>query len=177
MCCSVLQCEAVCCSEYRRSSRRCGRCTLAHLVCERERSKTKCILQCVAECCRVLQSVAVSIDDLLDDALDVHWHLLCVRAREARHIVCCSVLQCAAEYCSVLQLVAVCCSGLRRLSHRCGPCTLAYPATFSRPFVRERKCVCDRQDTAYVAVCCSVLHAECLLQHVAMNCSMPTPLH
>ena len=40
--------------------------------------------KCVAECCRVLQSVAV----------------------------CCSVLQCVAMCCSVLQCDAVCCSSV-----------------------------------------------------------------
>jgi len=47
----------------------------------------------------------------------------------------------------------------------------------------ERESVCGtgktRRMLQYVAVWCSVLQcaAECLLQHVAMNCSMPTPLH
>ena len=48
---------------------------------------------CVAECCRVLQSVAVCCSVLQSVA------------------VCSSVQECVAVCCTVLQCVAVCCSG------------------------------------------------------------------
>jgi len=54
-----------------------------------------CVLQSVAECCRVLQSVAE-----------------CCRVLQSV-AECCSVLQCVTVCCSVLQYVAVCCRVLQ----------------------------------------------------------------
>ena len=69
------------------------------------------MLQCVAERCSVLQSVAL----------------------------CCRALQCVAERCSVLQSVALCCRALQCVAERCsvnigdwGPCQASLSAFTER---------------------------------------------
>jgi len=84
MCCSVLQCVAVCCSV-----------PLCLLQCFCLFLNTRCsVLQCVLVCFSVLLCVAVCCSVLLCAA------------------VCCCVLQCVAVCCNVLLCVAVCCSVL-----------------------------------------------------------------
>jgi len=86
VCCSVLQCVAVCCG---------GGSHYACLVC----SVLPCVavwcsvLQCVTVCCSVLQCVAAC----------------CSACSCGSHDAClvCSVLQCVAAWCSVLQCVAL----------------------------------------------------------------------
>ena len=90
MCCSVLQCVAVCYSELKYAAVLSGdrpRALYVAVRCSVLQSVAECcrVLQCVAECCSVLQCVAA----------------------------CCSVLQCVAVCCSVLQCVAVCCRVLQ----------------------------------------------------------------
>jgi len=131
VCCSVLQCVAVCCSV------------------EEHDSCVTSLSQCVAVCCRVLQCVVVCCRDILarnktpfepflSRVLDCIKRVIFAFStsknsfsrisvfrlqhscrRDAQCVaVCCSVLQCVAVCCSVLQCVAVCCSVLR-LQHSC----------------------------------------------------------
>jgi len=85
VCCSVLQCVAVCCIVWLGSSR-------SLYVRSRIECDAVCfsVLQCVAVCCIVLLGSSRS---------------LYVRSRIVA--VCCSVLQCVAVCCGVLQCVAV----------------------------------------------------------------------
>ena len=94
MCCSELQCVAVCCSKLCVAVS-CSKLCVAVFV------PVQCsVLQCVAVSCRVLQCVAV--------CCSVCYNVVqCVA-------VCCSALQCVAVYCSVLPCIAVCCSVLQR---------------------------------------------------------------
>jgi len=108
MCCSVLQCVAVCCSQNRADGilppwieLACCNVLQCVAVCcsvlHPEQSRWNCatlnrasVLQCVAVCCSVLQSEPS------------RWN--CATLNRA------SVLQYVAMFCSVLQYVAVCCS-------------------------------------------------------------------
>jgi len=94
MCCSVLQCVAVC----RRNCMICG------CVCK----------WCAAMCCSVLFCVAVSHRELQHVAV-------CYTSTESHDLRLClgSVLQCAIVRCSVLQYVAVCCSVLQCVAACC----------------------------------------------------------
>jgi len=110
MCCSVLQCVAVCCSlcvavccSVLQCVAVCCRCVwISHVT------NTMCcsVLQCVAVCCRVLQCVAVCCR--------------CVWMSHVTYTMCCSVLQCVADMykwvISHTQCVAVCCSVLQRVA-------------------------------------------------------------
>jgi len=125
VCCSVLQCAAVCCrvlqrvQNYWRSSRHVSDVVndiLSSITC------VCCsVLQCAAVFCSVLQCVA-ACSEVLAQSLQRAQNCW----RSSRHAsavvndilssityVCCSVLQCAAVCCSVLQCVAGCCSVFR----------------------------------------------------------------
>jgi len=82
VCCFVLQCFAVCCSEVIQTPYTTG------LFCS--------VLQCVAVCCSVLQCAVVCCCEMIQTPYTPGLF--------------CSVLQCVAVCCSVLQCVAVCCS-------------------------------------------------------------------
>jgi len=92
VCCSALQCVAVCCTVAKKGRRLYG----AHCVvfcCS--------VLQCVAVCCSVLQCAAVYCKVLQCVAV-------CCRVVQGRVITCivqkcCIALQCVAVCCSVLQ--------------------------------------------------------------------------
>ena len=88
MCCSVLQCVAMCCSSFGSTPD--------------ELSPKSLCCSVVVVCCSVLQRVAVCYSALQCFAVRcsaLQW-LQCVAVR-------CSALQCAAVCCSVLQYVAV----------------------------------------------------------------------
>jgi len=73
---------------------------------------------CVADCCRLLQSVAVYCRACCSVLQCVAvWHLecssSCAGALFSTRIVCCNALQCVAVRCSALQCVAVRCSALQ----------------------------------------------------------------
>jgi len=106
VCCSVLQCVAVCCSVC--SVMRCVAVCCSALQCVAVCAVCCSVLQNVAECCRVLQSVAVCCS-VLQQGNHTHPRLILSRMRAA---VCCSVWQCVAVCCvlHMLQCVAVCCS-------------------------------------------------------------------
>jgi len=93
VCCSVLQCVAVCCGDED---------IMAYLQDVRETVSCS-VLPCVAVCCSVLQCVAVCCRDV-----DI---LVCLQY--VRATVCCIVVQCVVVCCSVLQCAAVCCSVLQ----------------------------------------------------------------
>jgi len=103
------------------------------------------VLQCVAECCRVLQSVAVG---LASKRACLHWAQVCSVLQCV--VVCCSVLQCFAACCSVLQCVAVCCSVLQ--------CDAVCLCVLRRVAESGRARLYEGQVLQCVAVCCSVLH-------------------
>ena len=87
VCCSVLQCVAVCCSVVQCS-----------------------VVQCVAVCCNVLKLLRCS---LLQSFAEFRSMLQCVGQCVGQCVaVCCSVLQCVAVCCSVLQCGAVQCSAV-----------------------------------------------------------------
>jgi len=89
LCCSVLQCVAVCCS------------VLLYLL--RSLVGTRSIVfQCVAVCCSVLQCIAMCCST-------------CSGVKSTKDRMCCSMLQYIVVCCSVLQCVAVCCSVLQYL--------------------------------------------------------------
>jgi len=101
VCCSVLQCVAVCCRISLINTRVVINAPLSFAV-------TRCVVCCsvllsMAVCCNVLQDVTVCCSVLLSLALA--WQCIAV---------CCSVLQCVAVWCSRIQCVAVCCSGFLR---------------------------------------------------------------
>jgi len=118
-------------------------------------------LQCVAECCSVLQSVAVCCRVLqcVAECCSVLQRVaVCCR-------VCCRVLQCVAECCrvccSVLQSVAVCCRVLQCVAtHEWDP----YPIV--------ARYVCSSQCHVYVCVCCSVYVCVCCSVYVCVCCSV-----
>ena len=76
-----------------------------------DRFTKACVLQRVAECCRVLQSVAECCSALQCAAV-------CCSVLQ-RVAACCSVLQCVAVRCRVLQCVAECCSVLKCVAVCC----------------------------------------------------------
>jgi len=83
LCCSVLQCEAVCfCSVVRCVAMCCSvlECVERYVPVYGLSKVCGCVLECVAVCCSGLECVAV----------------------------CCSVMWCVVVCCSVLQCVAVC---------------------------------------------------------------------
>jgi len=90
VCCSVLQCVAVWCSEL----------LLPFRMGLSLNSSLRCVLQCAVACCSVLQCVAVWCSELL---LPFRMGLLLNSSLRC-------VLQCAVACCSVLQCVAVSCS-------------------------------------------------------------------
>jgi len=156
VCCSVLQCVAVCCRWELRSI------------------AVWCVLQCFAVCCSVLQCVAVCCRWELG-SFAVWCVLQCVAVRcslELRRMsrwghlrlacvaACFSVLQRVVACCIVLQCVAVCCS-----------CELRCMAWWRR----ESGGCCSVLQC--VAVCCSVVPcgAVCcsVLQCVAVSQNMP----
>ena len=101
MCCSVLQCVAVCCSRF-----------------PYKESDLSCLLSLPLECIIVTSRVLTSSVSM------VGVGVLCVGFRlvvcEAVCITgCCSVLQCVAGCCSVLRCVAVCCSVLQCVAVCC----------------------------------------------------------
>ena len=146
MCCSVLQCVALCCSVlYEHACRSalvprgCVWCSVMQRVAAccilrrhtREFSHVQegficcsfcSVLQCVAVCCSVLQCVAV----------------------------CCSVLQCVANCCSVLQSVAVIMVSTGDASYETILNTLQVCVSVERVAVYCSVLQC-------VAACCSVL--------------------
>jgi len=105
MCCSVLQCVAVCCIvlQLRCSVLQCAAGASEALFWE----DYECVavlqyivvccsmLQCVAKCCRAMQEPPRPC------VLRMTIELQCVAA-------CCSVVQCVAAWCRVIQSVAVC---------------------------------------------------------------------
>jgi len=109
VCCSVLQCVAVCCIDH----------VLGAL-------RPTSVLQCVAVCCIVLQCVSLTMFWVRvgpqgherskvvlqrGEGGGKPHHKLNREVPRCREVkVCCSVLQCVAVCRSVLQCVAVCCS-------------------------------------------------------------------
>ena len=87
-----------------RGGRTVGEKRLRHIVFN-PTTEERLLLQCGAECCSVVQSVAVWGSVVQCGAV---W---CRVVQSGA--VCCSVLQCVAVCCSVLQCVAVCCSVLQ----------------------------------------------------------------
>jgi len=104
MCCSVLQCVAVCYTPLFPHH---------HL-----RQAHFSVLRCVAVCCSVLQYVAVCCSALQCVAVCcsvLHTSFSSSSSSPSTFqcvAVCCSMLQCVAARCSALQCVAVCCSVL-----------------------------------------------------------------
>ena len=114
MCCSVLQCVAVCCCMF----------TLTIRELSKAMSKRR-VLQYVAVCCSLLHCVTVYCSMVQCVAVcycivvqcGVVWCSVLQYAEVCCSVlpcvaVCCSVWQCVALCCSVLQCVAVCCSAL-----------------------------------------------------------------
>jgi len=129
VCCSALQCVAVCCSDS------------GHAFTQFRR--------CVAVCCSVLQCVAVLPATKYARSINSDGVLQCVP-------LCCSVLHDAAVCCSALQSVVVCCRACSVLQYvSMLPLTvdvLALSLDDVFPYVAER-CIFLQ----CVAVCCSVL--------------------
>jgi len=107
VCCSVLQCVAVCVLQ-------CAAKSTSFVQVPQEVDLGECAIgMCVAVCCSLLQCVCCSV---CGSVLGVCWCvcgsvLQCVAECVLQCVeVCCSVLQCVAECCSVLQFVKVCCS-------------------------------------------------------------------
>ena len=155
MCCSVLQCTAVCCGVFRwpvggaREHRppvavRCSVLQCVAMCCS--------VLQCVAACCSVLQCVAVYCSVSQSVAVYLFVQQECIVSLLHGVAVCCNVC------CSVLQCVAVCCSvpagGAREHRQPAADSwaqTLAFPPYFEPPtrmFQCALQCV-----TVYVAMC------------------------
>jgi len=92
LCCSVLQCVAVCCSALQMRYQGLPCILLGQFARQLYVLRLCCsVLQCAAVCCGVLQCVAVRCSVLQ-----------CVA-------VCCRSLQCVAVCCRSLQCIAVCC--------------------------------------------------------------------
>jgi len=112
VCCSVLQCVAVCCNGFLNGDKSVGdvvkdtseSCLLVTACCGE--------LQPGAVCCSVFQRVAVYLGIWSSAHAKVSCSLHCVAA-------CCSVLKRVATFYSVLQYVAVCCSVLQCVSAYC----------------------------------------------------------
>jgi len=103
VCCSVLQCAAVCCSVSWYVTVCCSvlQCVAALYISALRNIEGHFrwgVLQCVAVCCSVLQPFMLAPFEILKDA-----------SAE----MCCSVLRYVAACCSVLQCVAVCCRVLQ----------------------------------------------------------------
>jgi len=142
VCCSVLQCVAVCCSVLQWKSRtkcavccsvlqwksqtKCAVCCsvllfvpVRHIYIHIRVCVAVCVLQCVAVCYSVLQCVAVCCSETyIYPYIHAHIHTLVhieKMSRECSKISdeMRSVLQRVAVCCSVLQCVAVCCSVLQ----------------------------------------------------------------
>ena len=160
VCCSVLQCVAVCCSS-------CASCTpasppsdLVHYLCN-----SCSVLQCVAVWCSVLQCVAVRCSAL--QCVAVH----------------CSVLQCVAVCCSVLQCVAVCMYYTHlRLLHQTSDISCIIPV-YTRAHVSINGCTHVQTLPAYIPYICVFLHptyrqpittAQCCTLRTYAFCQ-PTP--
>jgi len=115
VCCSVLQCVALCFSVHEKIHGISNVKNVPVFSCEFACFRLfnyYSVLQCVAVCCSVLLCVVVYCSMLQCVAVCCSV-LQCVA-------VWCSVLQCVAVWCSVLQCVAVCCSVLhctQRIAH------------------------------------------------------------
>jgi len=117
VCCSVLQCVAVCCSV------------------------TWSVLQCVAVCCSVLQCVA----EWLESAwLDNHYQKTIKSSVLQCVAVCCSELQCVAVCCGVLQSDA---ATQKRLSSQADSKTLQHTATHCITLQQSGKCALQHTAT------------------------------
>ena len=107
VCCSALQCVAVCGSEsiFRRVYLHVNLSVSMHV-------SYTCALMYVAVCCSALQCVAVRCSVLQCVAVcRSALHCVAVRCNVSQCVtVCRSALQCVAVRCSVSQCVAVCCS-------------------------------------------------------------------
>jgi len=109
VCCSVLQCVAVCCSAMQ---------IYMYKGTEEPKGPPMVLqMQCVAVCCGVMQCVAVRRNSMCvkvpKSPKGDPWCCKCSRQSihtQQRHLLCCSVWQCVAVRYNVLQCVAVHCS-------------------------------------------------------------------
>jgi len=137
MCCSVVQCAALCC----------------------------CVLQCTNKALDAYNGntprmatqrsafyLTIIVSQLQHTLLHVRGGCMCCSVLQCV-AVCCSVLQCVAVCCSVLQCVAVCCSVLRVCAYMF-VCMRMYTTLLHYIAVRLAVCCSVLQ---CVAVCCSVL--------------------
>ena len=89
VCCSLFQCDAVCCRGLQSESDASGGKGVCVAVC-------RSALQCIAVCCSALQSDAVGCNLRVMQVVGKECALQCVAAR------------CSVARCSVLKCVAVC---------------------------------------------------------------------
>ena len=164
MCCSVLQCVAVCCPHIH----------VFHIFETKSFTSSQTtasiyisVLQCVPVCCSVFQCVAVCCSVLLSHMCVPHLRNKVLRLLKncTFHIhqcvaVCCSVLQCVAQttpsiYISALQCVAVCCSMMQ-----CVPIQ-----THSNLRKKVLRLIRNYNFHIHqcVAICCNVL--QCVTEH------------
>jgi len=119
--------------------------------------RDKCVLQCVAVCCSVLQCVA-------DPCVYTYRRAFGQRAtRGMANVACCSVLQCVAVCCSAMQIYVY--KGTEEPKGR--PMVLQmqqaeHPHTAEAPVVLQYVAVCCSA-LQCVAVCCSTL--QCVVTH------------
>jgi len=102
VCCSVLQCVAVCNLII---SSRLG--SVVAFILSRCCSVLQYIALCVLQCCAVCSAVRHLIAFFFDSRVGGGLHFVTILQCVA---VCCNVLQCVAVCCSVLQCAVVCCS-------------------------------------------------------------------
>ena len=132
----------------------------------------KGVLQCVAVCCSVLQCVAVCCSVLRCVAVCccVCWNVLLWSAAElAGDTVWVSangVLQCVAECSRVLQCVAVCSRVLQCVAECC---SVAVHCVLQQNW---REILYGSNDVLHVLQLHNVLECYCVLQYVAVWCSV-----
>jgi len=174
VCCSVLQCVAVCCSVPLSVSF----CIVFHATKDAHHTLSfcsvflgllsvflhvlrVCVLQCVAVCCSVLQCVAACCSVLQCVAVrcSLFLGLLSVFLQVLR--VC--VLQCVAMCCSVLQCVAACCSVLQCVA----VVFLGSLVSFCRC---QRMLTTTSATLAYLSLSASLLRDQGILVVVSISC-------
>jgi len=140
VCCSVLQCAAVCrgvlqCHKFHTthtdrlalgSKQHFSQTWAAAVCCSVLQSVAECcrVLQCVVVCCNVLQCHKFHSPHLERVALGLkqQFSKMIAMLAACRHscvAVCCGVLRCVAACCSVFQCVAVWCSVLQCVAVCC----------------------------------------------------------
>jgi len=184
VCCSVLQCVAVCCrvddvvSSAVLGAGSPGGMQCAVVCCSVLQCAVVCcsVLQGVVVCCSVLQGVAVCYreDDVASCAV-----LRDGSPRSKQCVaVCCDTLSCVAVCCSVLQYVSVCCSVFQCdavcVAMRVAVCFGASAVLHARSS-RGVHCVTVCYSVLQcVAVCCSVLQCAvvcCSVLQRVLNCA------